>query len=227
MSPRLFRCGFVCALWLAQFGSHSLMAQTPQVLISINPCRVVDTRLANGTFGGPTMAASSTRNFPIQQGSCGIPSSATAYLLNITVVPTRGLGYLTIWPTGQPQPLASTLNAATGQPTANGATIAAGANGGVSIYVSDATDVIVDINGYYVLAQSLSDGETPAGVEDGTNRTFTLAHTPAINSVPLFIRNGIVQRLGVDYTLNGTTITFAASVPAPAPTDVLQAWYRY
>lgn len=43
--------------------------------------------------------------------ACGIPATASAYSLNITVVPRAGtLGYLTVWPTGQPQPVVSTLN---------------------------------------------------------------------------------------------------------------------
>ncbi len=227
MSPGLFRYGLACILWVASFGSPSLGAQSPQVLISINPCRVVDTRLANGAFGGPIMAASSTRDFLIPQSSCGLPSNATAYLLNVTVVPTGAVGYLTIWPTGLPQPLVSTLNAGMGQATANSATVAAGVNGAVSVYVTDRTHLILDIEGYYVPQQSFSDAETPAGAQDGTNQTFTLAHTPASGSMPLVILNGVVQKWGADYTLTGKTITFSARLSAPQQADVLQVWYRY
>jgi len=46
---------------------------------------------------------------------CGIPSSAQAYSLNLTVVgPTEQL-YLTAWPTGQTLPVAATLNAPAAQ----------------------------------------------------------------------------------------------------------------
>ena len=63
-----------------------------------------------GAFGPPSMRAGTTRDFPIQSGSCGIPASAQAYSLNVTVVPHGRLTYLSIWPSGQSQPVVSTLN---------------------------------------------------------------------------------------------------------------------
>src|SRR5207302_1899706 len=103
--------------------------------VPVTPCRVVDTRLPNGPFGGPVIAAKSTRDFNIPASACGIPSNAQAYALNVTVVPTGPLGYLTIWPTGQPQPLVSTLNSYDGRIKANAAIVAAGTSGSVSVYV--------------------------------------------------------------------------------------------
>src|SRR5262249_29903464 len=73
------------------------------------PCRVVDTRNVNGSLGGPIMAAGTTRTFPLPSGACGLPVTAGAYSLNVTVVPSGFLGYLTAWPTGQSQPSVSTL----------------------------------------------------------------------------------------------------------------------
>lgn len=46
--------------------------------------------------------------------NCGFPATAKAYSLNATALPTGVLGYLTLWPTGQPQPFVSTLNATDG-----------------------------------------------------------------------------------------------------------------
>jgi hypothetical protein len=113
------------------------------------PCRVVDTRGAQGTFGGPEMAAQSTRSFPIPAGGCSVPSTAAAYSLNVTVVPDGLLSFLTAWPTGAAQPLVSTLNSFDGSVVANAAIVPAGTNGAVSIYVTDRTQVILDINGYF------------------------------------------------------------------------------
>ncbi len=117
--------------------------------VPVNPCRVADTRNPVGTFGGPTMTAGSMRSFPIPQSRCNIPPSAVAYALNVTVVPKGPLGYLTLWPTGWPPPYASTLNSFGGLVVANGALVGAGADGAVSVYVSNQTDVILDINGYF------------------------------------------------------------------------------
>lgn len=85
---------------------------TPTALrfVPLTPCRVVDTRLADGPFGGPELVGGKERDFTIQNGVCGIPSDAAAYSLNVTAVPDSGLGFLSIWPAGQAQPLVSTLN---------------------------------------------------------------------------------------------------------------------
>jgi hypothetical protein len=123
--------------------------------VPVTPCRVADTRAADGPFGGPEPAAGSVTNFLIPQSACAIPSTAVAYSLNVTVVPGGPLGYLTLWPTGQPQPVVSTLNS-DGRVKANAAITPAGTNGGVSVYVKDATQVILDINGYFVPAATAS-----------------------------------------------------------------------
>jgi sugar lactone lactonase YvrE len=125
--------------------------------VPITPCRVVDTRDNNGPFGGPTPAAGSTRSFAIPQGGCNIPPTAEAYAVNVTVVPVGPLNYLTLWPTGQAQPLVSTLNSFSGAIVANAAVVPAGAGGAVSVFVSDESDVVLDINGYFD-----STGSTPS-----------------------------------------------------------------
>jgi hypothetical protein len=122
-------------------GSMSFYAATP--------CRVVDTRGAAGQFGGPFLGGGSTRSFTIPSSSCGIPTAAQAYSLNITVVPHGSLGYLTTWPAGQTQPVVSTLNSPDGSIVANAAIVPAGTGGAISVYVTNDTDLIVDINGYF------------------------------------------------------------------------------
>ena len=117
--------------------------------LPVTPCRVADTRNPSGPFGGPTMADNSTRSFAIPQSGCGIPATAQAYSLNVTVVPEGPLSYLTLWPTGQPQAFVSTLNSFGGLVVANAAIVPAGSGGAVSVYVTNATDVILDINGYF------------------------------------------------------------------------------
>ena len=113
------------------------------------PCRIADTRNPAGALGGPFLAGKTSRAFPVQSSACGIPSTAKAYSLNVTAVPHSSLGFLTAWPTGESQPVVSTLNSSTGAVTANAAIVPAGSGGEVSIYVSDASDVILDVNGYF------------------------------------------------------------------------------
>jgi uncharacterized protein (TIGR03437 family) len=127
-------------------------ASAPLGFVAIAPCRIADTRDPAGPLGGPVV--SGRRDVPVLSSACGIPAAARAYSLNVTVVPRATLGYLTIWPAGQPQPLASTLNALDGRIKANAAIVPAGAGGAVSVYVTDPTDVILDINGYFVPADT-------------------------------------------------------------------------
>jgi hypothetical protein len=120
---------------------------------TMTPCRVADTRAfagMTGPFGPPSMAGETARSFPVQSSVCSVPTAAAAYALNITVVPaTDYLDYLATWPTGLAQPVASTLNSWDGQVRANAALVPAGTNGAISIYVSDPTDVLFDISGYF------------------------------------------------------------------------------
>ena len=111
--------------------------------VPVTPCRVADTRNSTTMLGG------STRSFPVQQSPCGIPATALAYSLNVTVVPAGPLSFLTLWPAGQPQPVVSTLNSFSGQVVANAAIVPAGTGGAVNVFVSGTTDVILDVNGYF------------------------------------------------------------------------------
>jgi hypothetical protein len=157
------------------------------------PCRVADTRGPSGQFGGPSMYAGQTRDFPIPLSACAIPSDVTAYSLNVTVVPDGPLSYLSLWPTGQTQPLVSTLNSWTGKVVANAALVPAGSNESISVFVTNPTDVILDINGYIGVAGypgalsfypvtpcRVADTRNAAGpfggpeMEAGTTRSFTI-----------------------------------------------------
>ena len=117
--------------------------------VPVNPCRVADTRTSTGSFGGPALDGVTARSFAIPQGACGIPATAQAYSLNVTVAPQGPLAYLTLWPSGMAQPNVSTLNSFEGNVVANAALVPAGQNGAVSAYATNPTDVILDINGYF------------------------------------------------------------------------------
>ncbi len=121
--------------------------------VTVTPCRLIDTRTDSGftgQFGAPFLFAGVPRDFALAAGNCNIPGDARAYSLNITVVPLEALAFLTAWPAGQQQPLVSTLNAADGSIVANAAILPAGAGGAISLFASDASDVVVDVNGYFV-----------------------------------------------------------------------------
>ena len=141
------------------------------VFVAMTPCRVIDTRSGFGfpaPFGAPSLVAGATRSFPMLLSTlCSIPEAAVAYSLNVTVTPVGGgLGFLTLWPDGSVRPNASTLNNPNALPAlANAAIVPAGNDLSFSIdaYASNATDLIVDINGYYASPTMLGTSSTAIG----------------------------------------------------------------
>src|ERR1017187_10788361 len=77
--------------------------------------------------------------------TCALPIS---YVFNATVVPAGFLGYLTLWPQGSVQPLASTLNAYDGAVTSNMAVVPT-SNTEISAFATSNTYLILDISGYF------------------------------------------------------------------------------
>lgn len=137
----------------------------PLVFVAMIPCRVVDTRAAQGfpsAFGAPSLIEGASRTFPMQASTtCAIPAAAQAYSVNVTVVPPGPLSYITAYPTGQLLPLASTLNDIPGLILANAAIVPAGANGSIDVFATNPTDIVIDLNGYY--AEGPTGPAGPAG----------------------------------------------------------------
>lgn len=85
-------------------------------------------------------------------GRCGIPATARALVLNLTVVQPTAAGYLTLYPANFPVPATSTLNYRPGQSRANNATIALGAGGALAVrnaQASGTAHAILDVTGYF------------------------------------------------------------------------------
>jgi hypothetical protein len=127
----------------------------PLVFVAMLPCRVVDTRTGNGftgAFGPPSLVGGVSRTFPILSiTTCTIPTEAQAYSFDITVVPPGPLTYVAAYPTGQPTPVAAiAVESPQGTLASNTGIIPAGSNGSIDVYASNPTDLVVDINGYYV-----------------------------------------------------------------------------
>ncbi len=189
---------------------------SPLQFVAIAPCRVVDTRNPNGAFGGPAIPGNSARAFPLSEGDnpCGIPATAAAYSLNVTVIPQGRLGYLTIWPTGEGQPTASTLNSPDGRTKANAVIIPAGTpSGSVSVYVTNTTNVVLDINGYFIPAN----GSTlefypvaPCRVADTRGPTGSLGGPSLVGGqerdFPVLSSSCLLPNAAAAYSLNFTVV---------------------
>jgi hypothetical protein len=118
----------------------------------LTPCRLIDTRNANGTYGGPSLNAGVTRNFPVI-GQCGIPTGVTSLSINVTSVSAASSGWLTLFPgpAGAQLPPVSTVNYASGKTLANNAILRVAADGTINVFNSGPFGVhfIVDVNGYF------------------------------------------------------------------------------
>ncbi len=192
--------------------------------VPATPCRLVDTRQIHDPIQGGTW-----QDFIVPQlGDCNIPATAAAYSLNVTVVPQGPLGYLTIWPAGKNQPTVSTMNSVDGRIKANAAIVPAGASGAVSVYATNTTDLILDVDGYFAPPASGTYQFyplTPCRLVDTRGADGSLggprlpAQTP--RSFPLLSSSCIPKGLNpLAYSLNFTVVPN----PSGQPLGYLSVW---
>ena len=130
------------------------LVSTPPVaslFYTLTPCRAVDTRNATGPYGGPAFSGNSDRTFALTN-RCGIPSTAKAVSLNVTVTQSTAAGVLRLYPGGTTVPLASAINYRAGQTRANNQYASLGSTGGLAVrcdQTSGNVQVIIDVNGYF------------------------------------------------------------------------------
>jgi hypothetical protein len=124
----------------------------PTSFHTLPPCRLLDTRLAAGPYGAPAVSAGSDRVL-VAPGRCGIPASALALSVNLTVVTPGAAGNLRLFPGDASAPNTSTLNFGAGQTRANNAIVMMASSGSGTIAVHNAAaasvDVVIDVNGYF------------------------------------------------------------------------------
>ena len=115
---------------------------------TLTPCRLIDTRSSIPLTNGVNRLLD-------LGGRCGIPASAKALSVNLTVVGATQGGHLTLWPADLETPFASNLNFGPGQTRANNAILRLSTDGlgdvaARAVVVGDGTvHLIVDVNGYF------------------------------------------------------------------------------
>lgn len=141
---------------------------TPQVLGSLDndlvytpvqPCRILDTRLAEGAITGGGVRsydAINSTNFTGQGGSatnCGTYGlSATAVAVNLTAVTPSGAGFATAYPYLTTRPEAASINYAAGAIVNNGLIIQIPnpvASEDFNLYTLSTSHFVADIVGYF------------------------------------------------------------------------------
>jgi hypothetical protein len=112
------------------------------------PERVLDTRSAQIGYTGPKPTAGQTVTLKVTGTAVAkVPADAKAVFLNVTSA-NAGDGFVTVYPCGSTQPLASNQNTATGQVRATLVAAKVGTNGNVCLFTSGASDLMADIQGY-------------------------------------------------------------------------------
>ena len=116
---------------------------------TVTPCRQLDTRTGPGT----PLAASSTLTVPLTGTPCGIPSSATAVSVNMTVTQQTADGSLTVYPSDGTLPNTTSIEFKVGPSRANNAILLLSTDGNESVDVynnsAGTVHVILDVNGYF------------------------------------------------------------------------------
>jgi hypothetical protein len=115
---------------------------------ALTPARVLDTRQDLGAAGPVSAGSSITVDVT---GAHGVPDSGVAaVVLNVTAAEATTSTYITVWPTGQPQPGTSNLNVQPGVDTPNLVIATGGADGNVSLANQFGTvHLIADVTGWF------------------------------------------------------------------------------
>ncbi|RRR85370.1 N-acetylmuramoyl-L-alanine amidase [Streptomyces sp. RP5T] len=120
---------------------------TGSVEHNAGPVRVMDTRNGTGVRKG-TVGSGATVSLTVG-GRNGVPTDATAVVLNVTATNPTANGYVTVYPDGTTRTSASSLNFTAGETIPN-LVIVPVVNGKVDFYNRTGTvDLIADLSGYY------------------------------------------------------------------------------
>jgi hypothetical protein len=114
--------------------------------------RILDTRTGPAPASWGTtrpLGAGQTLSLPVS-GVAGVPSNATAAVINVTATDVTALTFVTVWPHGVPRPTASSLNPAAGETGANLVTARLGAGGAIDLLNAfGSVDLVADLGGWY------------------------------------------------------------------------------
>jgi hypothetical protein len=189
------------------YGAGGTCAPPPNQYHPLTPVRILDTR------GGTPLGANATMDVAVG-GANGVPSNATAAVINVTVTNTTAASYLTVYPTGSAQPLASNLNWTAGKTVPNLVEIKLGTGGKLTVYNAFGnTDVIFDVNGYVSPTTTcLTDGLYRALVPSRILDTRATAPVAANTSIDVQVTGkGGVPATGVEAVALNLTETNATS----------------
>jgi hypothetical protein len=178
----------------------------------VSPSRFLESRPGLSTVDGVQngigrLLAGSTVEVVVQ-GRAPVGAGAGAVVLNVTVVDPATAGFVTVYPCGTALPNASSVNFTAGATVANGVVSKIGGNGRVCVYSPAATDLVIDVTGWF----------GPTGGFAGVVPARLLESRPGFSTVD-GLQAGIGVRPGGAVT--PVAVTGRAAVPADAVAAVL------
>ena len=183
--------------------THAALPAGASQYVSITQFRLTDTRPA-APFGYSTVNSNTIRvNIT---GRPGVPTNATAAVVNITVINSSAAGFITAFPSGSPVPNTSNVNTdKAGQVIANLAHVRIGAGGSIDVRRTMGAYLAIDLVGVYV----------PVASQPASGRLVTLAAGAkrVYDTRPRLVPIGANTISGVDLS--------AAGVPATASSVVV------
>jgi hypothetical protein len=223
------------------------------------PGRLCDTRPGNpsGLSGGDaqcngsnnageTLSTGGTQAVQVT-GNNGVPAGAIAALLNVTVVDPARSGFATVFAEGAERPFTANVNYQAGQTTGNRVIVPLSTNGNavgqVSVFSSQATDLVIDVTGYYSapggngsvytsLGPAIRICDTRTGnpstlsgpLFQCVGKTIGPASTLVVNvaglaAVPVGAKNVVINMTAVNPT-QGTFLTVFPGAPRPLASDL-------
>ncbi len=184
---------------------------TASQLVALPPARVIDTRSA-----AAPLVAGKMLELPLA-GVAGVPATgADAVVMNVTVTEPTAAGFLTVWPAGQPKPLASSLNFIKGQTVPNLVIAKLGA-GKVDIAINTgSTHVVADVVGYFAAGSGSGKGIalSPRRLLDTRTTNEALSYTKVASLVVT----------GGDVPANASAVMLNVTVTEPTAAGFVTVW---
>ena len=154
------------------FTGPSATRSTDGLYVPADPQRLVDTRTAYGSSGGPRLWDGGSREFSVSL----ITGPASAVAANVTVTNTEDVGFVTARPARSAVPVStSTVNYHSATQTVANSTVVGLSERGLMVEASSSTHVVIDITGWFTGTPTHTDGPAPFNPQPAPRRVTIIA----------------------------------------------------
>ena len=201
---------------------HEGKPTAPGTFSTVAPTRVLDTRLSSGPVSGGKSVS-----FQVG-GRLGIPTNASAVVLNLTATETKSFGFLTAYAAGSSKPKASSLNYTAGQTVPNLVVVPVGTDGKVTVANTSpgTAAVVADVAGYFLPGKPAQTGalrslsptrfldtrESSGPVAAGGSLTF---HVLGVKGIPTTAAAVVVNLTTTEAKSSGFLTAFSSGSSTP------------